>query len=142
MKTLKHRSDCPISSVLDIIGDKWTMLIVRDLFSKGKCTYGDFLKSAEKIATNILANRLERLEQNNIILKREHPNSKAKVLYELTPKGIDMFPIIVEFVIWASKYLNLPLDDNPILQGISKFGKQQFIDNVTRQFYLVLHDDR
>lgn len=130
MKEVKHRSDCPVSSVLDIIGDKWTLLIIRDLFSSGQCTYGDFLKSAEKIATNILADRLERLEHTGIIIKLEHPESKAKVLYKLTEKGIDMFPILVELVVWASKHLDLPLENNPILHGIDTYGKDEFIHTV------------
>lgn len=130
MKELKQRSNCPISNVLDIVGDKWTLLVIRDLFSKGKSTYGDFLKSPEKIATNILADRLERLEQTGIIKKMEHPESKAKVLYKLTPKGIDMFPIIVELVIWADKHLDLPLEGDPILKGISTQGKDKYICSI------------
>lgn len=134
MKEVIQRSNCPISGVLDIIGDKWTMLIVRDLFSKGPCTYGNFLKSAERISTNILADRLERLEHNGIIIKTDHPESKAKVLYKLTPKGIDLFPILVEFVVWAEKYLDLLLEDNVIAQGIAKYGKEQYINHVLQIF--------
>lgn len=132
-KNIKHRSDCPVSSVLDIIGDKWTLLIIRDLFFNSQCTYGDFLKSAEKIATNILADRLERLEHTGIIQKQEHPESKAKVLYKLTEKGIDMFPILVELVVWADKNLELPLENNPILHGIRTYGKDKFIHVVTER---------
>lgn len=126
MKEIKHRSNCPISSVLDIIGDKWSLLIIRDLFSNGQCTYGNFLKSAEKIATNILADRLEKLEYTGIIKRQEHPESKAKVLYKLTEKGIEMFPILVEIVIWAKKNLELPLENDSILQGISTYGKDGY----------------
>jgi DNA-binding HxlR family transcriptional regulator len=74
----KKRSECPISSSLDIWGDKWSLLIIRDLMTAKACTYGDFLKSGEKIATNILASRLQALEENGLILKLEHPQSKAK----------------------------------------------------------------
>ena len=68
MKTIKKRSDCPISCTLDVFGDKWSFLIIRDLLFRKESTYGDFLKSAEGIATNILATRLVTLEENKIIL--------------------------------------------------------------------------
>ena len=99
MKEIKKRSSCPISSYLDIWGDKWSLLIIRDLMILKQCTYGDFLKSDEKIATNILASRLLMLEENDIIKKSAHPESKAKFLYTLTEKGIDILPIIVEITV-------------------------------------------
>ncbi len=104
----KKRSDCPISCSLDIFGDKWSLLIIRDLMFHNKNTYGDFLKSAEGIATNILASRLQGLTENGIIEKLEHPTSKAKNLYRLTEKGIDLMPIIVEVYLWSDKYLTIP----------------------------------
>src|SRR3982751_5349926 len=81
MKSIEKRSDCPISSSLDIFGDKWSLLIVRDLMVHETRTYGDFTKSAEKIATNILANRLQVLEENGIIVKLPFPDNKVKGLY-------------------------------------------------------------
>lgn len=108
MKAQKKRSDCPLNYSLEAFGDKWSLLIVRDLMMKKKCTYGDFIKSDEKIATNILAARLLSLEENGIIQKLEHPESKAKVLYQLTQKGIDLTPIIVEINLWAEKYTEIP----------------------------------
>jgi DNA-binding HxlR family transcriptional regulator len=98
------RSNCPISMTLDILGDKWSLLIVRDMIFKGKRTYGEFLNSDEKIATNILADKLAMLEAGGIISKQEHPESKAKVLYTLTKKGIDLIPALVEIVIWSERY--------------------------------------
>jgi DNA-binding HxlR family transcriptional regulator len=103
-KAIVFRTDCPISTTLDIVGDKWSLLILRDMIFKGKNTYGDFLLSEEKIATNILADRLATLESAGIISKREHPASKAKVLYTLTQKGIDLIPALVEIIIWSEKY--------------------------------------
>ena len=82
MKSPQKRSACPISNTLDIFGDKWSLLIIRDLMHAKSCTYGDFLKSEEKIATNILASKLKLLEANGIIGKHAHPGSKAKVLYK------------------------------------------------------------
>ncbi|WP_264557891.1 winged helix-turn-helix transcriptional regulator [Flavobacterium sp. N1718] len=104
MSQVKKRSNCLISNSLEVFGDKWSLLIVRDLMFKKECTYGDFSKSEEKIATNILAARLLSLEENGIISKRPHPDSKAKVLYRLTQKGVDLLPIIAEINLWAEKY--------------------------------------
>lgn len=98
------RSSCPISTALDIFGDKWSLLILRDLLFKGKNTYGDFLSSDEGISTNILADRLLLLETNDIITKHAHPDSKAKVLYHVTEKGLDLIPLLVEIIEWSEKY--------------------------------------
>ena len=126
MNKSQKRSDCPISCSLDIWGDKWSLLIIRDLMFAKKCTYGDFLKSAEGIATNILATRLQSLEENEIIEKLDHPESKAKVLYRLTQKGIDLFPILVEIHLWAEKYFTIPADIKARIKGAKK-DKEGFI---------------
>lgn len=97
-----------------------------------KSTYGDFLKSAEGIATNILASRLQSLEDNKLIEKLEHPDSKAKVLYRLTQKSIDLLPIIVEIHLWAEKYFNIPAELKTLLKEAKK-GKDEFIKTTTRQ---------
>ena len=125
----KKRSECPISCSLDIFGDKWSLLIMRDLMFYNKSTYGDFLKSAEGIATNILASRLETLEENGIIEKLDHPDSKAKVLYRLTQKGIDLLPILVEIHLWAEKYFTIPAE---IMEAIKegKKDKALFIESL------------
>lgn len=122
----KKRSNCPVSCSLDIWGDKWSLLIVRDLLDNQPCTYGDFLKTGEKIATNILATRLQMLEENGIITKSEHPDSKAKVLYQLTPKGIDLLPIIIEIGFWADKYYEIDKSKKAVLKEIKK-GKELFV---------------
>lgn len=123
---IKKRSECPISSSLDIWGDKWSLLIVRDLVFAKQCTYGDFLKSDEKIATNILASRLQMLETNGIITKQDHPESKAKVLYKLTEKGVDLLPIMIEINLWADKYFTLPKERREMLNEVKK-DKEAFI---------------
>lgn len=89
---------------LDIFGDKWSLLILRDLIFNNKNTYSDFLDTDEKIATNILADRLATLEGGGIISRHNHPESKVKVLYKLTPKGIDLIPVLVEIIVWSEKY--------------------------------------
>lgn len=132
MMDAKKRSDCPISSSLDIWGDKWSLLIVRDLLFSMQCTYGDFLKSEEKIATNILATRLQMLESNGIITKLDHPESKAKVLYQLTQKGIDLLPLMLEIHLWADKYSTIPPERNAIIKEVKK-DKEAFIKSYTKQ---------
>ncbi|MEN5088897.1 helix-turn-helix domain-containing protein [Sphingobacterium faecium] len=130
MMDTKKRSDCPISSSLDIWGDKWSLLIVRDLMFAKQCTYGDFLKSGEKIATNILASRLQMLETNGIITKQDHPESKAKVLYKLTQKGVDLLPLMIEINLWADKYFILPKERKAMLDEVKK-DKEGFIREKT-----------
>ena len=119
IKTRK-RSDCPVSCSLDIWGDKWSLLIIRDLMFAKECTYGDLLKSPEGIATNILASRLQSLEENKIIERLEHPDSKAKVLYRLTKKGIELLPVMIEINLWAEKYFSIPADRKAMLKEVKK----------------------
>ena len=138
MKLNKKRSDCPVSCSLDTWGDKWSLLIVRDLMLTGQCTYGDFLKSEEKIATNILAARLLALEENGIISKSAHPDSKAKVLYKLTPKGIDLLPILIEINLWAEKYGDLPPERKKIIKEIKK-DKEKFIKSTLSDLKKSIH---
>jgi DNA-binding HxlR family transcriptional regulator len=116
----KPRSDCPISGSLDMWGDKWSLLIIRDLMFFHKNTYGDFLKSDEKISTNILAARLLALEEAGIVEKLDHPDSKAKVWYQLTPKGVDLLPLIVEISLWAEKYSIIPKELQLMLDAVKK----------------------
>ncbi|KQS26556.1 helix-turn-helix domain-containing protein [Dyadobacter sp. Leaf189] len=104
MKELKQRSACPVSTSLDIFGDKWTFLILRDMVFAGKSTYGEFLLSAEKIATNVLADRLAVLESQGILTKTVAADKKSKFTYRLTGKGVDTVPIIVELVLWGSRH--------------------------------------
>ena len=96
-----------------------------------ECTYGDFLKAPEGIATNILASRLLVLEENKIIEKLEHPGSKAKVLYRLTRKGIDLLPIILEISLWAEKYFPIPADRKAMLKEVKK-DKAGFIKSMSK----------
>jgi DNA-binding HxlR family transcriptional regulator len=104
MKQLKRKSDCPINFALELFGDRWTLLIIRDLMFKEKNFYGEFLLSEEKIATNILADRLSLLESNGIISRSSEPSHKQKIIYSLTQKGIDLVPVLVEFILWSAKY--------------------------------------
>lgn len=100
----KNRSDCPISCTLDVFGDKWSLLIIRDIMLRGKVSYSEFLESEERISTNILANRLKVLEDENIVSKSVSPTNKSKFNYSLTEKGIDLLPIVIEIMDWGAKY--------------------------------------
>ena len=100
------RSDCPISSALDLFGDKWSLLIIRDLVYFGERTFKDFSNAAEKISSARLSDRLCKLEVLDLITKANHPTNKKVFIYRLTEKGIDLFPVIAEYVRWSNKYLN------------------------------------
>lgn len=104
MAVSKRRSDCPISFALDIFGDKWSLLIIRDLAFKNKKYYVEFLKAGEGIATNILADRLNTLEAVGIIEKEPDPEHGSKLIYSLTAKGKELIPALVEIIVWSAKY--------------------------------------
>ena len=131
MESSKKRSACPLSQSLDVFGDKWSLLIIRDLMFGNKCTYNDFLKSEEGIATNILASRLKGLEENGIIEKTAHPDSKAKILYRLTNKGIDLLPMIMEIYIWSDKYFEMPTNLKLTIKE-AKRDKEKFIKQLVK----------
>lgn len=132
MSKNQRRSDCPVSCSLDVWGDKWSLLIIRDLMFAKECTYGDFLKAEEKIATNILASRLQALEENELIEKLEHPESKAKVLYRLTQKGIDLLPVMLEINVWADKYYAIQKERKAIVKEYKK-DKEGFIKSSLKE---------
>ncbi|WP_419903401.1 winged helix-turn-helix transcriptional regulator [Kiloniella sp.] len=99
------RSTCPIAQSLDILGDRWTLLVIRDLMFVGKTQYGEFLNSPEKISTNILAERLKRLEQAGIIEKQAYQNNPPRYEYHLTQKGRDLRPLLSEVCKWGLEYV-------------------------------------
>lgn len=103
MRRRHRKSDCPIHFALEVFGDAWTLLIIRDLMFKGRTTYTDFLRAEEGIATNILADRLVRLEKDGIILK-QRDSTRGGGHYRLSPKGIDLLPIMLEIIGWSAKY--------------------------------------
>jgi DNA-binding HxlR family transcriptional regulator len=105
MKHTQHRrSDCPINFALETFGDPWSLLIIRDMVYFGKKTYGAFLESEEGMATNILASRLARLEQQGILVKRPSPSDKRKDEYALSEKGLDLIPVLAEMANWSAQY--------------------------------------
>jgi DNA-binding HxlR family transcriptional regulator len=98
------RSHCSVNYGLEIFGDKWSLLIVRDIVFAGKKTYGEFLKSEEGFATNILASRLAFLEEQGILSKAPSSADRRKDLYTLTEKGLDLIPILLDIVVWSAKH--------------------------------------
>ncbi len=99
-----ERSHCPVTNVLDLFGDKWTLLIVRDLLL-GKNRYGEFAQSPEGIPSNILANRLKRLESEGVVVKTAYCEKPVRYQYELTEKGRDLVPVLEAMAAWAGKHV-------------------------------------
>jgi len=100
----QRRSGCPINFALELFGDPWSLLIIRDIIYFGKRTYGEFLGSEEGMATNILASRLAHLEQQGILEKRSSARDKRKEEYILTEKGLDLIPVLVEMADWSARH--------------------------------------
>ena len=100
----KRQSGCPIAFGLDIFGDRWSLLVIREILLRGKRTYSEFLEAEEKIATNILIDRLKNLEAENIGIKERDPNNRRSYIYTLTQKGRDLAPILIEIIIWSGEY--------------------------------------
>ena len=98
----EFRSSCPISSALDIVGDKWSLLIIRDMLIKHKKTFKEISNSDEKIAPSILSARLKLLESYKLIFKTKMPDNKKENIYLLTEKGLRLTPIIIEFSLWGN----------------------------------------
>lgn len=104
MKRTDRKSDCAINYSLEIFGDPWSLLIVRDIVNFRKKTYGEFLASDERIGTSVLARKLEALERHGIITKQPSQTDKRKEEYALTPKGLDLIPILCELALWGATH--------------------------------------
>ena len=99
-----HRSRCPVSCILEIVGDKWTLLVVRDLFFNNH-TFKELLASPEKIPSNILADRLKRLEHSGLIRRELYQERPKRYAYYLTEKGLDLEPVMRSLMVWSNKYI-------------------------------------
>ncbi len=107
MGKAKHdcrQSGCGVAYGLDVFGDKWSLVVVRDMIFLGKRHFNELLASREKMASNILANRLKRLEEECVITKTQDTDHESKFIYELTPKGKELIPLILEIMVWGSKH--------------------------------------
>ncbi len=100
----RRRSSCPVSCALDILGDRWTLLVIRDIIFKRKRYFKDFLTSPENIASNILSDRLKKLEECNIVLRQPDPVNARRIIYTPTEKGLDLMPAILELLHWGVKH--------------------------------------
>ena len=102
--SVKRRSGCPLNASVEMLGDRWSLLIIRDMMLRGFRSYKEFLESYEGIATNILADRLRRLEAYGVIAPERDPSDGRKVIYRLTAKGIGLAPVMSEMVLWAAAH--------------------------------------
>lgn len=131
--TRDPRSGCPISISLEIFGDRWSLLIVRDLMFKGMRTFREFSAAGEGVATNILTDRLERLDSADIIRRTADPDDGRKVVYRLTRKGMELAPVLVEMVLWAARH-----EDTDAPAGTLRAMKNRaaFLDSLWREWNL------
>jgi len=132
----KFRSGCPIASTLDIVGDKWSLLIIRDMLIKHKKTFKEISDSDEMIAPSILSARLKLLESYKLITKRKFPENKKENIYLLTDKGIDLTPIIIEFSLWGDSNMR-EFNEIDIIDGL-KADKTMIIDTIQNNYNSML----
>ena len=124
-----RRSGCPLNASVEMLGDRWSLLILRDMMLRGFRTYNQFLQSYEGIATNILADRLKKLVALGILATQEDPSDGRKLIYSLTPKGIDLAPVMTEMVLWAARHEET--GNQPLVQLMRK-DKKAFLESVRR----------
>jgi DNA-binding HxlR family transcriptional regulator len=125
----ERRSGCPLNASVEILGDRWSLLIIRDMMLRGFHTFKEFLGSYEGIATNILADRLRKLLAHGIITTQRNPSDGREVIYSLTPKGIDLAPVLTEMVLWAAAHEDT--GNQTLIRQIQK-DKEKFL-NAARQ---------
>ena len=128
------RCNCPFTSALDIIGDKWMLVIVKQMLVEDKQTFKDFTESDESIATNILTTKLKQLEEFGIIIKTKLPNNKKSNIYLLTDKGLALIPIIAELGIWSDNHLR---EANPTIVNNEKM---EFLRNDKAAFVRAIEE--
>ena len=121
IENINARSKCSISCTLDIIGDKWSLLIIRDAMFLKKTSFNEFRNSAEKIASNILTNRMEKLVKYGIMSKTQNPDNKLKFDYLLTEKGWELEPVLLTIGAWGKKNIE---GTNDVLEQVKKFNKK------------------
>lgn len=125
------RSGCPLNTSVEILGDRWSLLIIRDLMLRGFRSYKELLGSYEGIATNILADRLRNLEAHGVIRSKIDPEDARKVIYQLTKKGIDLAPVLTEMVLWAGGHEKT---ENQALVRLMQKDKAKFIAEIRERW--------
>jgi len=116
VKNRDCRSGCPITNALEVVGDRWTLIIIRDMMFLGRHEFHEFLNAEEGISTNILVNRLKRLQEVGIVKSIPHPKQKTRKYFYLTQKGKDLMPLMMEMAGWAAAYLKNVQIPKPILR--------------------------
>ncbi|MGH9512918.1 MAG: winged helix-turn-helix transcriptional regulator [Terriglobales bacterium] len=127
----ERRSECPLNASVEMLGDRWSLLIIRDMMLRGFQSYKEFLECYEGIATNILADRLHKLAANGIITTRPDPSDGRKAIYLLTRKGIDLAPVLTEMVLWAAAHEKT--GNQPLIRQI-RADKQKVITEARRRW--------
>lgn len=127
----KRRSGCPLNASVEVLGDRWSLLIVRDMMLRGFRSYKEFLESYEGIATNILADRLRNLVAHGIITSERDASDGRKRIYRLTAKGIDLAPVLTEMVLWAAGHEDT---ENQTLVRLMRVDKKKFLAGVRQRW--------
>src|SRR3989454_1823 len=127
----KRRSGCPLNASVEMLGDRWSLLIIRDMMLRGFRTYKEFFGSYEGIATNILADRLRRLKAHGIITTQRDPADGRKRIYSLSAKGIDLAPVLTEMVLWAAGHEDT---GNPALVRQMRADKEKFLAAIRQRW--------
>lgn len=126
-----RRSGCPLNASIEMLGDRWSLLIIRDMMLRGSRTFKEFLDSYEKIATNILADRLRKLISYGVITTEPDPTDGRKRIYLLTEKGIALAPVMTEMVLWAADHEET---GNQALIQLMREDKEKFLAGVRRRW--------
>lgn len=132
----EFRCDCPITSAIDLLGDKWMIVIIKQMLIEGMETFKDFNESAEAISTSILTLKLKCLEQYGLIVRKNHPTNRKTKLYHLTEKGLSLAPVIIDLAIWSDTNLR---ELNPIMSqseelALMKNDREGFIDLIMKRY--------
>jgi DNA-binding HxlR family transcriptional regulator len=126
------RSDCPVNYLVEALGDKWSLLVLRDMVFWGKKTYSEFLQSKERIATNILADRLQKLEQAGILAKTANPADGRGDVYTVTEKGLALIPLLLDIVVWSAAFGTEYLRSSPQLVSDLQQNRDQTMATITQ----------
>jgi DNA-binding HxlR family transcriptional regulator len=137
----KFRCDCPITSALDVLGDKWMLIIIKQMLIQGMETFKDFMEGDEAISTSILTLKLKCLEQYGLIERKNHPTNKKTKLYHLTEKGLALTPVVVELAIWSDQNLR---EYNPIMREskeleLMKANKAAFMERLQQNYKTTMY---
>lgn len=129
----KYHSGCPIAFALDLIGDRWSLLVLRDIMLWDKQYYDEFVGSAEGISTNILADRLKQLEADGLVSRRQDDNNRRKFIYRPTEKAMDLLPMLLEMAVWGARYDKNTAAPPEVIAHIRN-DREGFIAGVRKKF--------